>query len=333
MAVTITFESPATLTDEYAEQPVTKGVTDNIQDNEVLNDDQSHLDHAGEPGGPDESDAGAVIDTTDETDEPGVIAVPPGHAEERAKHDAAHHDDEAFWRECELIGELAQASRECSRLELVLNELSDERKEAKKEYEVSLLRLRSAAAAVEGMADKMPVRQATKQEGDQAEPSDTPFDQNAWRETATRELLSGVKGLGAKKLDAIVDLAPTAGHLEDLRAEASRGHKSFKEVLPKGCGQNIADAIEDRLVEHVAKMGTPPAHLQVEPRAEVDHKELMEGLANHFRKRATDENWTIEDCDEPLNEGERIGMEAFEKNEPVWSCTEPSGDWSLDAFA
>jgi hypothetical protein len=33
--------------------------------------------------------------------------------------------------------------------------------------------------------------------------------------------------------------------------------KPFKDVLPKGCGETLADEIENRLVDHVAKfLGT-----------------------------------------------------------------------------
>jgi hypothetical protein len=72
-----------------------------------------------------------------------------------------------------------------------------------------------------------------------------------WRDLSTEKLLEGTKGLGAKKLEAIIELAPTAGQLEDLRGQASMAYKSFKEVLPKGCGESMADEIEKKLEDHI----------------------------------------------------------------------------------
>lgn len=184
----------------------------------------------------------------------------------------ADHDD-AFWQELEIIGRIAQAERECQELESTLSEIKDEQKEAKEKLSFAQLKLRAATADLVGhIGDRelpeQPAKPADSQSSGGNDSQNQQATDNDWQNTPTAELLSGTKGLGAKKLEAIVDIAPTAGKLEELRGEASKAHQSFKEVLPKGCGQSIADAIEDRLVELVAKASTPPASEQVEPRVE-----------------------------------------------------------------
>jgi hypothetical protein len=72
-----------------------------------------------------------------------------------------------------------------------------------------------------------------------------------WRDYPTAKLLEGVKGMGPKKLEAIIEEAPTVGKLEDLRGQASMAHKSFQQVLPKGCGETMAEEIENRLESYI----------------------------------------------------------------------------------
>ena len=63
-----------------------------------------------------------------------------------------------------------------------------------------------------------------------------PAQPQPWEAKPTRDLLEGINGLGAKKLEAIVDLAPTVGDLERIRGEASQQFLPFAACLPKGCG-------------------------------------------------------------------------------------------------
>ena len=84
-----------------------------------------------------------------------------------------------------------------------------------------------------------------------------------WRVRPTSDLIDGVKGIGDKKVEALVAMCPTVGDLEDLRGQASKQHKSFQEVLPEGFGEKAAQQMEDRLIDHIAQF---PA--EEEPAAE-----------------------------------------------------------------
>lgn len=70
----------------------------------------------------------------------------------------------------------------------------------------------------------------------------------SWRQIDTSTLLDGIKGMGAKKAELLTELAPTLGDLEDLRAEASVEHEPFHAKLPKGIGQDMADELEERML-------------------------------------------------------------------------------------
>jgi len=76
-----------------------------------------------------------------------------------------------------------------------------------------------------------------------------------WRELSLAPLLDGIKGLGTKKLEALLELCPTIGDWEELRAKAGVAHKPVSDVLPKGIGGSITDEIEERVYLAIKKHG------------------------------------------------------------------------------
>jgi hypothetical protein len=70
-----------------------------------------------------------------------------------------------------------------------------------------------------------------------------------WRKVPASEVLKGIKGLGSKKLDALLALFVDLGEMEDLRGKASIQHKHFSELLPDGIGEGMADKIEEAMYQ------------------------------------------------------------------------------------
>ena len=98
-----------------------------------------------------------------------------------------------------------------------------------------------------------PVQEPVQRNEAEGSFADEPID-DSWRQIPTLEVIDGIDRMGEKKRDAIIHLYPTLGKLEDIRAEASRECVHFSDKLPKGCGKSIADAIEDRILETIAKL-------------------------------------------------------------------------------
>lgn len=73
-----------------------------------------------------------------------------------------------------------------------------------------------------------------------------------WKSVPTAKIFEGktIKGLGPKKVEAVCDAAPTLGELEELRNQASLKHLHFCKMLPKGIGEELADAIQDLMYPH-----------------------------------------------------------------------------------
>lgn len=176
--------------------------------------------------------------------------------------------------EADLLDQIWNAERDCRKAESRVELLKEELKEAKSQYEQSMLRLReiinensgcfhnsSRTIKVEVEPYRVPeIKDWTAPADISLVPS---FDEpqaveeqppTAWRAVPLSELLrEPIKGLGAKKQEALIDLCPTLGDLEDLRARVGREAAQFHELLPKGIGLETASTIEDRLLTWIAK--------------------------------------------------------------------------------
>ena len=236
-----------------------------------------------------------------------------------------------FWEEVKLLGSLrdseedraaiestlaAKRSRQ-KELQVELNELAMKIPQLEEELEESveqtlrvaraLWQLKAPANQVLPAIAEQPIEQTPPAiEGPSTETQ--PSESAEWRTLATAELLAGIKGLGKKKLQTICELAPTVGHLEDLRGQASREHKQYNEVLPDGCGAGVAQMIEDRLVAHIANIAKQNS----------GDNPLADELLKNIRQLAATDAWKASDCIPDGNDTEQthLGYAAFNEGKP-----------------
>lgn len=244
--------------------------------------------------------------------------------------------NEQWWQEIELLGQLRELEVQRQEAQQEFEELTAERKRAKQEVDRCMQQiLQVSARLVQVSQGKDFPAPAAIDEPARSEPNNTPLADPAstqWRSTPTDQLLNGsVKGLGAKKAEAIIELAPTAGDLEDLRGEASRAFKSFREMLPKGCGQAIADQVEELLLQHIAKQSIPPASEQVkensplskpaETPADLD-LERIESEYEVIREELVEQEIPASRCtrDAMATKEHREGWDAADRGEAVREC-------------
>lgn len=225
------FDAPETVTDD---EPVAASPEENTLA-EVLADES------------DEPAEEATSEAESRFEQPTAAKRPKWIPENVAESEA----DVAFWRELVLIGKLAEVNRQIEEAECRIEALKEEAKAARDHAKLLTVKMRSlvdqlAELTASDVADAEAVEAEAVSQAEESGQGD-----DAWRQTDTADLCGEIKGMGAKKLDALIAAAPTAGDLEDLRGEASRAHQSFSEVLPKGFGQAIADAIENALLAHV----------------------------------------------------------------------------------
>lgn len=166
----------------------------------------------------------------------------PIDAEEMArKESAARATAESQFRES-----VKEAEEDLVEANLREKELAGELKAAKSHRTDCIERLQRLKVRGPQAFYVQPQQKKTpdSQEGEQVESTD-------WRSVRTEDLLQDIEGMGKKKLESITELFPTLGDLEDARGEASKDHQPFSKVLPKGIGQQLADQIENAMIEAI----------------------------------------------------------------------------------
>jgi len=248
----LTMEAPETLDDEVHAAPQSEAIGVDEANAELTEVGRENQNAAGQASADVQAEAAEQLPEVDE-------------------------EEKRFWATIAIKGKLADCGRDIRQAEAKIDALKMQIKEEKEFLKGEQIRLTRLAGDLADIIDghPLPIDPNAKKEdednqaaGDQVD-NDAEASADAWRDKPTADLLDGLKGLGQKKLDALVDAAPTAGDLEDLRGEASRAHQAFREKLPSGFGQKIADAIEDRLIEHVAKCA-PSAEDQAAAEREAD---------------------------------------------------------------
>jgi hypothetical protein len=235
-------------------------------------------------------------------------------------------DEAKFWAEVALIGRMSELDRvreeiaaelaeqkgeweklkdETSKAREVMSDLESELKDKTDEFMEIAKELCSVARG--RSLKELPANVATTQNDSAGEPPEQSDD--GWRLHPTSELLNGIKGSKSKK-DLVIDAAPTIGHLEDLRSEASKECVSFNAKLPKGCGKGFAQSIEDLLVEFIGKWVAQRSN----PAVAIQADELLAEI----RAASQQNGWTKEDCQpkETDSPSLKAGFMAFNEGRP-----------------
>lgn len=144
---------------------------------------------------------------------------------------------------------ISEAKEGYSSLALRRSELESELKDLKADEKAALRGLSNLIARGPNYPQpKSKIDEAVAAAGERsAIVVDDPNEDKTWMLIETASILDGIKGMGGKKAEAIISLAPTLGDLEELRAKAGLAHKPYSSVLPKGIGENLADEIQERV--------------------------------------------------------------------------------------
>ena len=250
---------------------------------------------------------------------------------------ATHLDDDRYFEQLDLLAKMADCERRRVEIASELAEAKEAVKDLNAQFKSCVIDMQEIASDI---ADLMantyiperkqfaadPAKIESDSHGQESETIVADWGDGMWREGKTAEVFEGVKGLGKKKLEALVDLAPTIGELEDLRGTS---YGVFKNVLPQGFGDKVASEIEDRLIAYIAAHSTPPASEQVKMNAPAtvvdDASEAVtladvEGFVEQYRNDAEIEKWDERDCDlENLEFEASEGFQSFKNGESVSS--------------
>ena len=246
-----------------------------------------------------------------------------GDADVIQESESKPFDEAKFWAEVALIGRMSELDRvreeiaaelaeqkvewerlkdETSKAREVMSDLESDLKDKTDEFMEIAKELCSVARG--RSLKELPANVATTQNATESEQNE-----DGWRLYPTYELLKPIKGNSAKK-EKIIEAAPTVGDLEDLRGEGSKAHKSFNEVLPKGCGKGFAQTIEDLLCDYMRKWQLDKSN----PAVIVKCDELLAEI----RAASQHNGWTKEDCQPKDTDSPSLkaGFHAFNEGRP-----------------
>jgi hypothetical protein len=157
-----------------------------------------------------------------------------------------------------------------------------------------------------------------------------------WHERPTREIATGISGLGPGKLDKLCDACPTIGDLNNFRVAAHQLRTHFADRLPQGIGKSIANELEKRIIEAETNYDTPPAHEQVKMNGATTevrdvitpgrdpHVRLVTSIERSLRATATEPKSL--DCKDQTRW--KMGFEAHSQGKETLACPkfEAEGD-------
>lgn len=252
------------------------------------------------------------------------------HGESRAVTIA--EEDQLFWARVELLSELADADRQRVLDEQRLAEAKARKGLIEQELQelnakiptlstvvidsrdmvidaasriATLLRERRLPDRKLDMSNQVPKLEAKSSDEGKSLASDTYPE--AWRAIPTSVVLDSIVGLGKKKKEKVLEVAPTLGQLEDLRAKASSDFMQFHELLPKGIGENVGDEIDSAMCNHYAEWMRQHAVGAPTSRA------LAERLYSEIKDLSVQSSWRPSDCElgEGDNEQHHAGFAAY----------------------
>lgn len=184
------------------------------------------------------AEAGEVI----KDEEPAVEA-----SQEATTAEPIDADKERFEKERELLKVISEQIKAKLQAEIEMVAIQSQLKIAKENYKLEVARCERLEGELLDLLEGKVFPESAPTEGEQATSDATLADESdtSWRLITTKEVCEGINGLGAKKLESLIDAAPTLGDLVDLQAQAYNG--DFRKQLPEGFGVKIAEKIENAI--------------------------------------------------------------------------------------
>jgi len=154
---------------------------------------------------------------------------------------------EATTWEAEALAKIKHARTHVAMMESRHLEAKERAKDAKADWEAAVNHL---TEVIDEQTKPLPLF-------DQKPPSDAIDDDadiaDRWRAIPINEICTGIKGMGAKKREALCEAIPTLGAFEDLRKKASLDGNPLREYMPKGIGQEACDQLEEAALNRISQ--------------------------------------------------------------------------------
>lgn len=291
-----------------------------------------------------ENDAIETNEADSETLSPGGDSELEVSGSQTTESTEPDESDEAISDEQDRLNRIWNAEKNCRRKESEVEYAKEQLKVAKAMYEDSVQVLRDLAA--QNDEDDRPLFDSPPGGSETASDSESEPVEDWKLESIQVVLAEPIRGLGNKKVEALVDAVPTLGDLEKLRTQVGKDSDHLAGLLPKGIGKETADEIENRALEFAARWEPPtPASesgldendgSETKSESEMTDAELSQALkarllyfARDAKERGVSEWWDAEDAvDEDVwNAGHESGQAGESFDECVYLAGDKQDDW------
>lgn len=153
------------------------------------------------------------------------------------------------------LSKIRTAELEVCQKERAVDDLKEDLKVAKAEFDLAVSKMRALVRANENDKNRPLLHGLDDNEDDANNPPTPPTDPNAWKSIPITDWLASfdTKGFGGKKKEAFTDQFAVLLDFEDKRVEAARSKTHLCHKLPKGIGERLADEIEESFLNFKAK--------------------------------------------------------------------------------
>jgi len=146
----------------------------------------------------------------------------------------------------DMLAKISNAELDCRAEEAHVEDCKADLKCAKASYDVAVSRLRKLCSQQANDEDRPLLKQLD------SDPEDT---SKGWEVEKISVLWNGdpISGFGDAKREALEDQVATLGAFEKLRSDVGKDADHLSKLLPKGIGESLADELENRHLDFVAK--------------------------------------------------------------------------------
>ena len=146
----------------------------------------------------------------------------------------------------DMLAKISNAELDCREKEAHVENCKEDLKCAKASYDVAVSRLRKLASQQANDENRPLLKQLD---------SDSEDTSKGWEAEKISVLWSDdpISGFGDSKREALEDQVATLGAFEKLRSDVGKEADHLSKLLPKGIGESLADELENRHLDFVAK--------------------------------------------------------------------------------
>jgi len=186
-----------------------------------------------------------------------TVSIVPIEDQDEGEQQVKYRDEWPNSWEAEALARIKAARERVAIKETRYLRCKEDAKDAKTAWEAAVEEL---TECIDAATEELPlfdqqktVAPTTQEQPGDADGADDAATRDRWRAIPIDEILTGIKGLGAKKREALREAVPTLGAFEDLRKKSSLEGNPLREYMPPGIGEAACDQLKEAALNRISR--------------------------------------------------------------------------------